>query len=95
MRDEFYKVHWNELVEETVTLCNKHHVMLHKAYGREPAISSAKKQEHWVNKMNAKFQGGDMEVPVGMDSTNTDTCNRFTRFITTPSESNRFAKYLK
>lgn len=57
MRDKFYEDHWYELVEYTVTLCSSHHKTLHKIYGREPAITTAAKQEHWVEKQANKLQG--------------------------------------
>lgn len=57
MRDEFYKEHWNDLVEYTVTLCNTHHKLLHKIYGREPRLATAEKQERWVQKQKDKFEG--------------------------------------
>lgn len=57
MRDQFYKDHWEDLVEYTVTLCNKHHKLLHKIYGREPLLHTAEKQERWVQKQKDKHEG--------------------------------------
>ena len=47
-RDEFIEKHWAELYEHTVTLCHAHHLQLHKVYGRNPGLGTAKKQENWV-----------------------------------------------
>ena len=44
-RDEFIEEHWAELYEHTVTLCHAHHLQLHKVYGRNPGLGTAKKQE--------------------------------------------------
>ena len=57
MREQFYEDHWHELVEYAVTLCAPHHRTLHKVYGREPAITSAAKQERWVEKQANKLKG--------------------------------------
>lgn len=56
MRDQFYKDHWQELVEYTVTLCNTHHKLLHKLYGPEPELHTAPKQENWVKTQHEKFK---------------------------------------
>lgn len=55
MRDEFYEAHWNELVTDTVTLCNKHHKVLHKVYGKAPLLHTAPKQRSWVLKQHLRF----------------------------------------
>ena len=47
-RDEFIEDKWAELYEHTVTLCHKHHLELHRLYGRNPALVTAKKQMRWV-----------------------------------------------
>ena len=47
-REDFIQEHWAELYEHTVTLCHAHHLKLHKVYGRDPALTTAKKQENWV-----------------------------------------------
>ncbi|AKY02273.1 hypothetical protein AEO54_325 [Vibrio phage vB_VorS-PVo5] len=60
MRDDFYKAHWHELVEDTVTLCNNHHVKLHQIYSQEPDLSTADKQRRWV-KIQRDRQGGTVE----------------------------------
>lgn len=61
MRDDFYQVFWHELVEDTVTLCNTHHVRLHKIYTQEPTLASAPKQRNWVAAQAVKFSG----TPIG------------------------------
>lgn len=55
MRDDFYEAHWNELVTDTVTLCNMHHKVLHKIYGKAPLLHTASKQPLWVEKQKQKF----------------------------------------
>lgn len=57
MREEFYKDKWYELVEDTVSLCNTHHVLLHKIYGQKPLLHTASKQKKWVEKMHNKANG--------------------------------------
>ena len=47
-RDEFIEDKWAELYEHTVTLWHKHHLELHRLYGRNPALVTAKKQMRWV-----------------------------------------------
>ena len=47
-RDEFIEDKWAELYNDTVTLCHKHHLELHRLYGRNPALVTAKKQMRWV-----------------------------------------------
>ena len=47
-RDEFIEDKWAELYEHTVTLCHKHHLELHRLYGRNPALVTAQKQMRWV-----------------------------------------------
>ena len=47
-RDEFIEDKWAELYQHTATLCHKHHLELHRLYGRNPALVTAKKQMRWV-----------------------------------------------
>lgn len=47
-RDEFIEEKWAELYEHAVTICHKHHLQLHSVYGRNPPITTAKKQMRWV-----------------------------------------------
>lgn len=61
VREEFIAEHKVELYDKVRTLCNKHHVALHKVYGKAPPLGSEPKQERWVEIQKAKFTGG--EVP--------------------------------
>ncbi|BBL19326.1 hypothetical protein KIT04_157 [Vibrio phage KIT04] len=75
MRDDFYKAHWHELVEDTVTLCNGHHVKLHQIYSQEPDLSTASKQRRWV-KIQRDRQGGTVEeLPTSTGYDMTSLCN--------------------
>lgn len=47
-RDRFINEHRAELYEHTVTLCHSDHLRLHKVYGKNPALGTAKKQMRWV-----------------------------------------------
>ncbi len=58
-RDEFINEHIEELYDETVTLCHAHHLKLHSIYGRNPTLTSAKKQKRWVGIQRDKFYGQD------------------------------------
>lgn len=49
VRDRFISEHQRELYEETVTLCHDHHLKLHSIYGKDPALSTAKKQARWLD----------------------------------------------
>ena len=53
-RDEFIEDNWEELYNDTVTLCHKHHMELHKLYGRNPGLGTAKKQMRWVEFQRVK-----------------------------------------
>lgn len=57
MRDAFYKSHWQELVVDTLTLCNCHHKLLHQIYGAVPSLSTASKQRIWVERLKGKLSG--------------------------------------
>lgn len=61
VREEFIAEHTTELYEKVRTLCNRHHVALHKVYGKAPPLGSEPKQERWVEIQKAKYFGG--EVP--------------------------------
>ena len=55
-RDEFIDIHQQELYNEVVTLCKKHHMDgLHRVYTRTPAPSTAEKQKRWCQKQRDKF----------------------------------------
>lgn len=57
VREEFIAEHKVELYEKVRTLCNSHHVALHKVYGKAPALGSEPKQERWVELQKAKYTG--------------------------------------
>lgn len=87
MRDQFYKDHWYELVDCAVTLCATHHKLLHRTYGKEPALSTASKQENWVKRLKDKSMG--TETP----TTITSEENRFSRHVASGGEThNRFSR---
>ena len=48
LREDFIEEHHAELYDHTVTLCHKHHLKLHSIYGKDPALTTAKKQMRWV-----------------------------------------------
>lgn len=56
-RDDFIEEHHDELYVGVVTLCKKHHQMLHKVYGPKPLLPTAEKQARWVEKQRNKFLG--------------------------------------
>jgi hypothetical protein len=57
VRDEFIADHKFELYDQVRTLCNKHHVNLHKIFGKAPTSSSVPKQVRWVDIQKDKFSG--------------------------------------
>ena len=57
IRDEFIDTHHREIYEDVFTLCNKHHVALHRVYGKSPSLHTANKQVQWVEKQKAKAEG--------------------------------------
>lgn len=59
-REEFESQHPVELYDEAVTLCKTHHEQLHKVYGKNPELTTAKKQARWVQRMKEKH--GKLEV---------------------------------
>lgn len=59
VREEFIAEHRVELYDKVRTLCNPHHVALHKVYGKAPALGSEPKQERWVEIQKTKFESGD------------------------------------
>lgn len=75
MRDKFYEDNWEAVVLDGVTLCNTHHKALHKLYGKQPELNTAKKQKHWVHRMFEKSTNGLQE---GKDS---HTTARFGKHI--------------
>jgi hypothetical protein len=65
VRDEFIDEHQIELYDLVRTLCNKHHVALHKIFGKAPAPNSVAKQERWVDIQRDKFNGVVPKVSYG------------------------------
>ena len=61
VREEFIAEHTVELYEKVRTLCNKHHVALHKVYGKAPALGTETKQERWVEIQKSKFESGETD----------------------------------
>jgi hypothetical protein len=57
VRDEFIAEHRTELYDLVRTLCNKHHVNLHKIFGKAPDPNSVQRQERWVDIQRDKLQG--------------------------------------
>lgn len=90
MREAFLKEMWHEMVEDAVTLCEPHHKLLHKLYGKEPSLSSAAKQRVWVEKQRAKFEDGYVETPKERSSLGA-LPNSLTSFCT---ETKPFHKFL-
>lgn len=50
LRQLIYEAHWDELVNDTVTLCVNHHKELHKIYGVAPPLRTSEQQKGWVLK---------------------------------------------
>lgn len=63
VREEFISEHKVELYDKVRTLCNKHHVLLHKIYGKAPALGSEKNQERWVEIQKEKHSSGGTPIP--------------------------------
>lgn len=57
VRDEFIEEHHVQLYDWVYTLCNKHHVKLHRIYGKAPTLASAPKQSRWLELQKAKVNG--------------------------------------
>lgn len=53
-RDKFIEEHYDQMYNQTVTLCHKHHLKLHTIYGRNPKLVTAPKQARWVQKQREK-----------------------------------------
>ena len=60
IREEFIETHNKEIYEDVYTLCNHHHVMLHSVYGKAPPLSTAPKQNNWIEKQKQKLLGGEV-----------------------------------
>lgn len=62
VRDEFIDEHYSEIYVEVFTLCAKHHQMLHRIFGKAPALTTAAKQNRWIEKQKAKALGIEIEA---------------------------------
>ena len=60
VRDEFISRYKKEIYDDVFTLCNRHHVALHRIYGKSPALATASKQSIWIDKQKAKFSGDEL-----------------------------------
>ncbi len=58
VRDEFIETYRKEIYDDVFTLCNTHHVNLHKLFGKSPNLASAPKQIIWIDKQKAKYVEG-------------------------------------
>ena len=57
IRDEFIDAHRTEIYDQVFTLCNKHHVALHRVFGKAPPLHTSDKQCRWIEKQKAKALG--------------------------------------
>lgn len=55
VRDEFIEQHEYEMFDYARTLCNNCHKKLHSIYGQRPPLSTAQKQERWIERQKEKF----------------------------------------
>ena len=62
VRDEFITDHNDELYAQVRTLCNKHHVALHRVFGKAPPLNSTARQERWVGIQKDKFEGKEINT---------------------------------
>lgn len=65
VRDEFIDDHRSEIYDMVFTLCNKHHVALHRVFGKAPPLSTSDKQNRWIEKQKAKAMGLVSDTPKG------------------------------
>lgn len=54
VRDDFINSHEYELFDYAVTLCKDHHKRLHTIYGQRPPLTTAPKQERWIERQRQK-----------------------------------------
>lgn len=54
VRDDFISTHEYELFEYARTLCKGCHKRLHTVYSQRPALSTAEKQQRWLDKQRDK-----------------------------------------
>lgn len=77
VRDEFIAEHHSEIYDEVFTLCNKHHVRLHGVFGKAPPLSTAGKQNRWIEKQKAKFLGLEIAPAEKTESKPKGTFSKF------------------
>jgi len=63
VRDDFIESHEYEMFDYAKTLCKTCHKRLHTVYGQRPALSTAAKQERWIEIQRTKNVGRSMEDP--------------------------------
>ena len=63
VRDQFIEEHKFEMFEYARTLCKKCHRRLHTVYGQRPTLSTAPKQERWLDKQREKLCLKQIGVP--------------------------------
>ena len=61
IRQQFIDDHRAEIYEQVFTLCNKHHVNLHRVFGKAPPLQTADKQCRWIEKQKAKVLGVEIK----------------------------------
>lgn len=54
VRDDFISQHEYEMYDYARTLCNSCHKRLHAIYGQRPPLSTAPKQERWIERQREK-----------------------------------------
>ena len=68
VRDEFIAEHKDELYEQVRTLCNKHHVALHRIFGKAPPEGSAVRQARWIVIQQDKVTGNEVTTKTAIVS---------------------------
>lgn len=63
VRDDFILAHHKEMYDDVYTLCNTHHMNLHKVFGKAPPLGSAEKQRDWIEKQRSKIVDGVILPP--------------------------------
>lgn len=77
IRDMFIEAHHSEIYEEVFTLCNKHHQALHRVFGKAPPLSTAQKQNRWIEIQKAKHLGIEIVDEKSKDTTKKGTFSAF------------------
>lgn len=57
VRHQFIEEHHVEMYQRVHTLCNPHHVQLHKLYGAKPKQDSWPRQQRWIELQRQKHTG--------------------------------------